>query len=402
LQHIQILQNLQIAITWFLERPLNCLSRGRLPRSHAQPLEAVQRVAVVGVQREELVEGHLIHGGNGVRGRDSDDGCGGRGRRCRGVEVLHFRQCLYAPVRLDLVAEWRNDKNRRSLTGLMRRLRDALNSFRNDKVAGPDGIKPIMLRHLPEVALILLSRLYAATIELHYTPTLWRKSEIVFIPKPGKTDYSSLRAFRPISLMSFLLKTLERLVQWRLETTAAPYHRNQHVFRTGHCTEHALSHMTDLAEKALLRQHVALAVFLDIEGAFDTLSSKAIGRGMRKHGVEENLTLWYTQYLRHRVHDAVGLLRERASQRPNKNRGHVQKDGPDCAAADGSTNPISISLLNCQRLVTKGNNFIYDETSQSGADPVIALTESWLHEGVLDAEILHYFQDYCLFRCDRK
>jgi ribonuclease HI/retron-type reverse transcriptase len=190
-----------------------------------------------------------------------------------------------------------------------RRLRDALNSFGNDKAAGPDGIKPIMLRHLPEVALILLSRLYAATIELHYTPTLWRKSEIVFIPKPGKTDYSSLRAFRPISLMSFLLKTLERLVQWRLETTAAPYHRNQHAFRTGHCTEHALSHMTDLAEKALHRQHVALAVFLDIEGAFDTLSSEAIGRGMRKHGVEENLTLWYTQYLRHRVCRVAGQTR---------------------------------------------------------------------------------------------
>jgi hypothetical protein len=67
--------------------------------------------------------------------------------------------------------------------------------------------------------------------------------------------------------------------------------------------------MTDLAEKALLRQHVALAVFLDIEGAFDTLSSKAIGRSMRKHGVEENLTLWYTQYLRHRVCRVAGQTR---------------------------------------------------------------------------------------------
>ena len=106
--------------------------------------------------------------------------------------------------------------------------------------------------------------------------------------------------------MSVLFKTLERLVQWRLETTAAPYHRNQHAFRSGHCTEHALSHMTDLAEKALHRKHVALAVFLDIQGAFDTLSSEAVERGMQKHGVEEKLTSWYTQYLRHRICKVAG------------------------------------------------------------------------------------------------
>jgi hypothetical protein len=48
--------------------------------------------------------------------------------------------------------------------------------------------------------------------------------------------------------------------------------------------------MTDLAEKPLHSKHVALAVFLDIQGAFDTLSSEAVERGMQKHGVEEKLT----------------------------------------------------------------------------------------------------------------
>jgi hypothetical protein len=35
--------------------------------------------------------------------------------------------------------------------------------------------------------------------------------------------------------------------------------------------------MTDLAEKALYKGRVALAVFLDIQGAFDTLSGAAMG-----------------------------------------------------------------------------------------------------------------------------
>jgi hypothetical protein len=106
--------------------------------------------------------------------------------------------------------------------------------------------------------------------------------------------------------MSFFFKTLERVVQWRLKETAALYHCNQHAFRSGHCTEHALSHMVDLVEKALFHGNVALAVYLDIQGAFDTLSSSAIAKGMRGHGDEENLTQWFTQYLQHRVSNISG------------------------------------------------------------------------------------------------
>ena len=40
------------------------------------------------------------------------------------------------------------------------------------------------------------------------------------LPKPGKPNYDEVKSFRPISLNSFLLKGLERLVLWELEDTA--------------------------------------------------------------------------------------------------------------------------------------------------------------------------------------
>jgi hypothetical protein len=106
--------------------------------------------------------------------------------------------------------------------------------------------------------------------------------------------------------MSFFFKTLERLVQWRLEENSSTDHLNQHAFRKGHCSEHALSHMTDLAEQALFKGHVCLAVFLDIQGAFDTLSSTAIASGMRSHRVENDLTQWFTKFLQHQVSSISG------------------------------------------------------------------------------------------------
>jgi hypothetical protein len=48
-----------------------------------------------------------------------------------------------------------------------------------------------------------------------YVPAIWHQVKVVFIPKAGKNSYTGPRDFRPISLTSFLLKTLERLVDMR-------------------------------------------------------------------------------------------------------------------------------------------------------------------------------------------
>jgi hypothetical protein len=107
--------------------------------------------------------------------------------------------------------------------------------FGNMKCAGPDGFKPIVLKHLPQSARIILLHICNASINLQYTPLLWRNAEVVFIPKSGKDDDTNRRAFRPISLMPFFFKALESLVQWRMESTARDLHAEQHAFQKGHC-----------------------------------------------------------------------------------------------------------------------------------------------------------------------
>jgi hypothetical protein len=65
-----------------------------------------------------------------------------------------------------------------------------------------------------------LSNIFTAVIELGYVPTRWRTSDVIFIDKPGKTDFEKPRSFRPISLMSFVYKTLEKVVAMGLEQNA--------------------------------------------------------------------------------------------------------------------------------------------------------------------------------------
>jgi hypothetical protein len=49
-------------------------------------------------------------------------------------------------------------------------------------------------------------KLYGASIALGYVWVKWREVTVIFIPKPGKSDYTDKRAFLPISLMSVLLR----------------------------------------------------------------------------------------------------------------------------------------------------------------------------------------------------
>jgi hypothetical protein len=58
----------------------------------------------------------------------------------------------------------------------------------------------------------------------------------VFIPKAGRNSYGWSRDYRPISLTSFLLKTMERLMDRYLRDEALALmslHPNQHAYTAG-------------------------------------------------------------------------------------------------------------------------------------------------------------------------
>ena len=182
----------------------------------------------------------------------------------------------------------------------------SLSIFDNYKSPGPDGLKPIVLKHLPPVAIGVLTGLYTAMIRLHYTPQRWQQVHVIFLPKDGKDSYEEKRSFRPISLMLFFVKALERLVQWNLEQITRPMHSKQYAYRKGLCTENALSGVVDRVEKALSNKKVALAVFLDIEGAFDNATTHAIQKGMEDHGADRDSTLWFVNFLKNRIASVRG------------------------------------------------------------------------------------------------
>ena len=186
----------------------------------------------------------------------------------------------------------------------------AIESFGDNKAPGVDGIKPIVLKQLPSVMLHRLSLLYRAILTIGSTPETWKRAKVVFIPKPGKSDYTEKRSWRPISLTSFLLKTLERMVAWHLEVIKKDtVGNNQHAFQRGKSTETALLTATKEIEKTIKNKQMTLGVFLDISGAFDNVSLKQARISMENHGIPQDIIKWYDKYLHSRSCEAEGQIR---------------------------------------------------------------------------------------------
>jgi len=180
----------------------------------------------------------------------------------------------------------------------------AINSFGDFKAAGPDGLKPKILKNLGDGMIFRLTNIYKACFLLGYVPVSWRTSKVVFIPKEGKSDYSECRSFRPITLSNFLFKVMERLMQWKLDSESpikSLISTNQHAFIKGRSTETALSNLVKHIEGALTNGHLALGVFLDIQGAFDNVRPDTIIAGLTKRNIDDKWIKWYSHYLYNRT-----------------------------------------------------------------------------------------------------
>ena len=113
------------------------------------------------------------------------------------------------------------------------RVRWAIQGFEPYKAAGTVGIFPALLQRGLEVILPPVTKILMARVAIGYTPRRWRETRVVFIPKPGRTDYDQAGAYRPISRTSFLLKTLERLLDRYVRDGAFPSDLFSGIFHWG-------------------------------------------------------------------------------------------------------------------------------------------------------------------------
>ena len=96
-----------------------------------------------------------------------------------------------------------------------------LSNLKPDKAAGPDSIKPVVLKQLKIEIAPVICLLFEKTLQTGQLPSDWKKAQVCPLFKKGdKTEPSN---YRPISLTCILCKVMEHIIASNLST-----HLNKH------------------------------------------------------------------------------------------------------------------------------------------------------------------------------
>ena len=170
----------------------------------------------------------------------------------------------------------------------------SLSTFQDYKAPGPDNTYPKMLKN-NRITTKALRRIYTSSLALGAVPKILTEVRVAFIPKPGKSDYSLPKSFRPISLSSFILKGMERIIEKHITVNvlkSKPLNQNQHAYQAGKSCDSALHDLTSRIENSLDANEYTLCVFIDIEGAFDNATFDSMCHAAESFGVEHFITKW--------------------------------------------------------------------------------------------------------------
>lgn len=168
---------------------------------------------------------------------------------------------------------------------------------------GADGIHYTMLCHLHPSTLDLILYLFNRVWSEGQFPSSWKVAIVIPLLKPEK-DPSSASSYRPIALTSCLSKTMERMINRRLMyylEVNSLLDRYQCGFRTARSTVDHLVRLETTVREAFVNRQNCLAVFFDLEKAYDTAWRFGIIQDLFSLGLRGRMLRAIKSYLEQRT-----------------------------------------------------------------------------------------------------
>lgn len=163
---------------------------------------------------------------------------------------------------------------------------------------GYDSLCYSMLIHLPDNAQKLVVSMFNKIYLYNHHIENFNTAVIVPIPKPGKKG-----EFRPISLLSCLFKTFERIIKFRLEWWILHmdlYPVHQYGFRKKSGTIQAITHFVTDVQLNFSRNNYLGAIFVDIEGAYNSINLNILEKSLNQIEIPTQVCKSIVSLYRHR------------------------------------------------------------------------------------------------------
>lgn len=169
---------------------------------------------------------------------------------------------------------------------------------------GIDGLTVATIRACWDYIKDAIVVLYQRCITLGYHPKAFQRAEVVVLPKPNKRDLSSVRAWRPIALLSCLGKGLERLIARLLSKTSLKYgvlSPQQFGALPKRSALDLVGCLIHEIEKARSRGMMSSLLTLDVKGAFDTVLPGRMRLRLGDQGWPDWIIKWVWSFMTNRT-----------------------------------------------------------------------------------------------------
>lgn len=172
-----------------------------------------------------------------------------------------------------------------------------------------DPVPTWLVKQLSDVFAPIIAGLCNASFDQCILPADQKRAITRPLLKKPSLDASDLNNYRPISNLSFLSKTIERLVDARFvsyadENSLSPVY--QSAYRTQHSTETALVHLYNDMVATLDQGEVGVLVLLDMSAAFDTIDHGIMLDVLqRRFDVRDAALDWFASYFLDRTQVVV-------------------------------------------------------------------------------------------------
>ena len=181
-------------------------------------------------------------------------------------------------------------------------MEEAIRKLKKRKSPGPDGITNEMIQNLGPRSKKILLKILNCSWKTGTVPQCWREANMIPILKKGK-DKTKAESYRPISLTSCLGKLMESMVNarlmWHLEEKQA-ISPEQAAFRQHRSTEDQVTYLSQSIEDAFQEGNNTLAVWIDLEKAFDKVWRRGLEHKLRRAEITNRMYTWIKQYLKNR------------------------------------------------------------------------------------------------------
>ena len=181
------------------------------------------------------------------------------------------------------------------------KLKKILMNLNTKKATGPDGIPAIVLKMCAVELTPILRELFQYSLEKGIFPENWKSALIQPIPKKGKK--CDPNNYRPIALLPVISKVMEKYINEsvlnHLESNNIISDR-QYGFRKQRSTADMLAYVSHIWSQAVEGHGESQLVALDISKAFDRVWHSALLSKLPSYGINEQLCLWFSNYLKNR------------------------------------------------------------------------------------------------------